>query len=220
MTKRFIADRLRELVAAGADLLITTGGMSVDPDDVTRFAIRSIGATDITYGSAVLPGAMVLVGYIENNGHGDTGTRGHGDGKNTNNGKDGLTPVSASPRLQFRFSAFRPAACTIAQRCSISSCRASWPANGSAGKNLPSSGTAGCACTARSAVIRSVPSENDAFPFYRSQKLALLSEGSKDCRNDGFVKAGRFPAALLFGYHTLHCQLQPIPAPFLRASAR
>jgi molybdenum cofactor synthesis domain-containing protein len=61
----FIADRLRELIAAGADLLITTGGMSVDPDDVTRFAIRSIGAKDITYGSAVLPGAMVLVGYIE-----------------------------------------------------------------------------------------------------------------------------------------------------------
>ncbi len=61
----FIADRLRELIAAGVDLLITTGGMSVDPDDVTRFAIRSIGAVDITYGSAVLPGAMVLVGYIE-----------------------------------------------------------------------------------------------------------------------------------------------------------
>jgi len=61
----FIADRLRELISAGADLLITTGGMSVDPDDVTRFAIRSIGATDITYGSAVLPGAMVLVGYIQ-----------------------------------------------------------------------------------------------------------------------------------------------------------
>ena len=51
----FIADRLRELIAAGADLLITTGGMSVDPDDVTRFAIRSIGATDITYGSCAPP---------------------------------------------------------------------------------------------------------------------------------------------------------------------
>jgi molybdenum cofactor synthesis domain-containing protein len=96
----FIADRLRELIAAGADLLITTGGMSVDPDDVTRFAIRSIGATDITYGSAVLPGAMVLVGYLENNGRGDTGTRGHGDGNTTSSNKDGLTPrlrVSASP---------------------------------------------------------------------------------------------------------------------------
>lgn len=57
----FIESRLRELINAGADLLITTGGMSVDPDDVTRFAIRNLGASDITYGSAVLPGAMFLV---------------------------------------------------------------------------------------------------------------------------------------------------------------
>lgn len=62
----FIESRLRELINAGADLLITTGGMSVDPDDVTRFAIRKLGATDITYGSAVLPGAMFLAAYIEN----------------------------------------------------------------------------------------------------------------------------------------------------------
>jgi hypothetical protein len=61
----FIEARLRELINIGADLLITTGGMSVDPDDVTRFAIRNLGATDITYGSAVLPGAMFLVAYIE-----------------------------------------------------------------------------------------------------------------------------------------------------------
>ncbi len=59
-----IEERLRELLKAGADLLITTGGMSVDPDDVTRFAIRNIGATDITYGAPVLPGAMFLVGYL------------------------------------------------------------------------------------------------------------------------------------------------------------
>jgi molybdenum cofactor synthesis domain-containing protein len=62
--KAFILERLRELMNAGADLLITTGGMSVDPDDVTRFAIRELGAIDITYGSAVLPGAMFLVGYL------------------------------------------------------------------------------------------------------------------------------------------------------------
>jgi len=61
----FIETRLRELINSGADLLITTGGMSVDPDDVTRFAIRNLGATEITYGSAVLPGAMFLVAYIE-----------------------------------------------------------------------------------------------------------------------------------------------------------
>jgi hypothetical protein len=63
---RFIEERFRELLDAGADLLIATGGMSVDPDDVTRFAVRNLGATDLTYGSAVLPGAMVLVGYIQN----------------------------------------------------------------------------------------------------------------------------------------------------------
>ncbi|GER94726.1 molybdopterin-binding protein [hot springs metagenome] len=60
----FIEARLKELLEAGADLLITTGGMSVDPDDVTRFAIRKLGATDITYGSSVLPGAMFLIAYI------------------------------------------------------------------------------------------------------------------------------------------------------------
>ncbi|MEW6739670.1 MAG: molybdopterin-binding protein [Nitrospirota bacterium] len=60
----FIEARLKELIEAGADLLITTGGMSVDPDDVTRFAIRRLGAADIAYGSAVLPGAMFLAAYL------------------------------------------------------------------------------------------------------------------------------------------------------------
>ena len=63
--EEYIEARLRELIDAGAELLITTGGMSVDPDDVTRFAIRKLGAADITYGSAVLPGAMFLVAYLE-----------------------------------------------------------------------------------------------------------------------------------------------------------
>ncbi|MCX5716814.1 MAG: molybdopterin-binding protein, partial [Nitrospirae bacterium] len=62
--EEFIEARLRELVEAGAELLITTGGMSVDPDDVTRFAIRKFGVNDIVYGSAVLPGAMFLVAYL------------------------------------------------------------------------------------------------------------------------------------------------------------
>jgi molybdenum cofactor synthesis domain-containing protein len=60
----FIEARLRDLMEAGADLLITTGGMSVDPDDVTRFAVRRLGADFITYGSAVLPGAMFLVAWL------------------------------------------------------------------------------------------------------------------------------------------------------------
>ena len=72
--EKIIEARLLELIEAGADLLITTGGMSVDPDDVTRFAIRNAGAGDITYGSAVLPGAMFLVAYI------NKGIRGSGFG--------------------------------------------------------------------------------------------------------------------------------------------
>ncbi|RJQ53888.1 MAG: molybdopterin-binding protein [Nitrospiraceae bacterium] len=63
--EEFIESRLRELIDAGADLLITTGGMSVDPDDVTRFAIRNLGVPELYYGSAVLPGAMFLVAYLE-----------------------------------------------------------------------------------------------------------------------------------------------------------
>ncbi|OGW18451.1 MAG: hypothetical protein A2072_07140, partial [Nitrospirae bacterium GWC1_57_7] len=72
--EQYIEGRLRELLKAGADLLITTGGMSVDPDDVTRFAIRNLGARDSVYGSAVLPGAMVLVGYLDADVRGDAET--------------------------------------------------------------------------------------------------------------------------------------------------
>jgi molybdenum cofactor synthesis domain-containing protein len=64
----FIEEKLRELLAAGADLLITTGGMSVDPDDVTRFAVRNLGVTALCYGSAVLPGAMFMVAYAASSG--------------------------------------------------------------------------------------------------------------------------------------------------------
>lgn len=61
----FIEARLKELINAGADLLVITAGMSVDPDDVTRFAVRNLGATNIAYCSAVLPGAMFLVAYLD-----------------------------------------------------------------------------------------------------------------------------------------------------------
>ncbi len=48
----------------GCDLLLLSGGMSVDPDDVTRHAIRRAGAAEMHYGAAVLPGAMFLVAYL------------------------------------------------------------------------------------------------------------------------------------------------------------
>ena len=49
---------------AGADLLITTGGLSVDPDDVTRQALVEAGLTDVLHGVPVLPGTMSLMGRI------------------------------------------------------------------------------------------------------------------------------------------------------------
>jgi molybdenum cofactor synthesis domain-containing protein len=49
----------------GADLVIMTGGMSVDPDDLTPLAAREAGAEISAYGSAVLPGAMFMVGYFD-----------------------------------------------------------------------------------------------------------------------------------------------------------
>lgn len=49
----------------GCDLILLSGGMSVDPDDVTRKGIRNAGADEMYYGSAVLPGAMFLVAYID-----------------------------------------------------------------------------------------------------------------------------------------------------------
>ena len=42
--------------------------MSVDPDDRTPAAIRDSGARIVTYGAPVLPGAMLLVGYLPGEG--------------------------------------------------------------------------------------------------------------------------------------------------------
>ncbi|MGN1019396.1 MAG: molybdopterin-binding protein [Aristaeellaceae bacterium] len=54
---------IRKLLDAGAELILCTGGMSVDPDDRTPLAIRNSGARIVSYGSPVLPGAMFLVSY-------------------------------------------------------------------------------------------------------------------------------------------------------------
>ncbi len=55
-----IADAIVDLKDAGCEMIITTGGLSVDPDDVTVSAVRRTGADIIRYGSPVLPGAMFL----------------------------------------------------------------------------------------------------------------------------------------------------------------
>jgi len=61
-----IAAAVRELIALGCDLIVTTGGLSVDPDDVTRIGIRRAGARIIFYGTPILPGAMFLYASLEN----------------------------------------------------------------------------------------------------------------------------------------------------------
>ncbi len=59
-----IAQTIQAFLQQGCDLLLLSGGMRVDPDDITRHAIRQAGATEVHYGSAVLPGAMFLVAYL------------------------------------------------------------------------------------------------------------------------------------------------------------
>jgi molybdopterin biosynthesis enzyme len=50
----------------GLDMILCTGGMSVDPDDRTPGAIKATGANIVSYGAPVLPGAMFLLGYFDN----------------------------------------------------------------------------------------------------------------------------------------------------------
>lgn len=58
-----ITDAINDWISKGAEMVICTGGMSVDPDDVTPTAIKNTGSQLITYGSPVLPGAMFLLAY-------------------------------------------------------------------------------------------------------------------------------------------------------------
>ncbi|HCW53749.1 MAG TPA: molybdopterin-binding protein [Clostridium sp.] len=60
-----IVDAIREIKESGADMILCTGGMSVDPDDLTPGAIKKSGANIVQYGAPVLPGAMFLLGYFE-----------------------------------------------------------------------------------------------------------------------------------------------------------
>jgi molybdenum cofactor synthesis domain-containing protein len=59
-----IIESIQALMAKHVDLILTTGGMSVDPDDVTPEAIRRSGANVVTYGAPVLPGAMFMIAYL------------------------------------------------------------------------------------------------------------------------------------------------------------
>ncbi|MCQ2431025.1 MAG: molybdopterin-binding protein [Clostridia bacterium] len=59
-----IVDAAKTHLKNGADFLVFTGGMSVDPDDLTPTAIRALGAEIITHGVPAQPGNMTLVAYL------------------------------------------------------------------------------------------------------------------------------------------------------------
>lgn len=60
-----ITAAIRSMLDNGAELVICTGGMSVDPDDRTPLAIRNAGVKVVSYGAPVLPGTMFLLSYTD-----------------------------------------------------------------------------------------------------------------------------------------------------------
>lgn len=62
-----IKNAILEFIEKGADMVLCTGGMSVDPDDKTPKAIKDTGADIVSYGAPVLPGAMMLLAYYRDN---------------------------------------------------------------------------------------------------------------------------------------------------------
>lgn len=60
-----VTNAVNQMLAEGCEMVICTGGMSVDPDDKTPLAIKNAGVHVVTYGAPVLPGAMFLVGYTD-----------------------------------------------------------------------------------------------------------------------------------------------------------
>ncbi len=63
--KDLIKQEILNAKIAGAELILVTGGMSVDPDDLTPGAIKASGANIITYGTPIIPGSMFLYGLID-----------------------------------------------------------------------------------------------------------------------------------------------------------
>ncbi|MEG6616173.1 molybdopterin-binding protein [Peptococcaceae bacterium 1198_IL3148] len=59
-----IVTAINNFLAAGVEVITVTGGMSVDPDDVSPAGIRAAGGEIVTYGAPTLPGAMFMLAYI------------------------------------------------------------------------------------------------------------------------------------------------------------
>lgn len=65
---QMIENAIRSLLADGCNMIACTGGMSVDPDDRTPYAIRQVTGEIVSYGAPVLPGAMFLLAYYREEG--------------------------------------------------------------------------------------------------------------------------------------------------------
>ena len=62
-SKKMTREKISEMLDMSCEMILCTGGMSVDPDDKTPAAIKSTGADVVTYGVPVLPGAMFMLAY-------------------------------------------------------------------------------------------------------------------------------------------------------------
>lgn len=65
---QMIENAIRSLLADRCNMIVCTGGMSVDPDDRTPYAIRQVTGEIVSYGAPVLPGAMFLLAYYREEG--------------------------------------------------------------------------------------------------------------------------------------------------------
>lgn len=65
---QMIENAIRSLLADGCNMIVCTGGMSVDPDDRTPYVIRQVTGEIVSYGAPVLPGAMFLLAYYREEG--------------------------------------------------------------------------------------------------------------------------------------------------------
>ncbi|MBM7565174.1 molybdopterin-binding protein [Paenibacillus sacheonensis] len=63
--RQTIVKEIHYLKQQSYDMIVVTGGMSVDPDDRTPAAIKDAGAEIVSYGTPMLPGSMLLMGYLE-----------------------------------------------------------------------------------------------------------------------------------------------------------
>lgn len=63
--RQTIVNEIHYLMSKRYDMILVTGGMSVDPDDRTPGAIKAAGAEIVSYGTPMLPGSMLLIGYLD-----------------------------------------------------------------------------------------------------------------------------------------------------------